>query len=305
MTPIAKTICAISACVLSASVASADTTQTEALEAGYAIESDAVDRIKAADRLQMLTQRVAASSCALTSGVAPEKSLEVLRTAELEFDKLVHALQYGDESIHILGPETRRITLHDIEEVIAEWEPTRAAIEAVLADNNDVHDTHIIDDHNLPLLKLTQTLASDINSQYANPYEMSSTDALMITIAGRQRMLTQQMAKDACEIWTGYHSEEAKEDLAKIMQMFETSLLALRDGMPSAGLQPAPTPEIKADLDSILARWAVIKPNQLKLLDGIEIDMEAKVEIFHDLNVELEELEHLMQDYAAYTERAH
>jgi len=274
-TPSSHILCAL-ACLAAAGTAQAQTSTTDHTDVKLTIESDAVYRIKAADRLQMLTQRVAASSCALTSGVAVEESLEVLKTSEAEFDQLISALKYGDESLHIIGPEKRRITLHDIDMVLEEWAPTREAIEAVLKDNNDVHDAHIIDDHNLPLLDLTRTLASDIESQYVNPYEMTATTAMMMTIAGRQRMLTQQMAKDACEIWTGYHSEEAKEDLAKVMQIFETSLLALRDGMPSAGLEAAPTPKIKADLDSLLSRWAVIKPNQVKLIEGVEIDEAAK-----------------------------
>ena len=148
-------------------------------------------------------------------------------------------------------------------------------------------------------------LQSDISGRYANPYEMTAADAMMVDIAGRQLMLTQKMAKDSCEVWTGYNAEAAREDLRATMQTCEVSLNALRDGMPSAGLQPAPTEKIRDDLDILLRRWSVIRVNQQTLVDGGELDEAQKAEIFHDLQLELEDLRTLLYDYREYAERNH
>ena len=277
----------------------------EAEDANYEIESDGADRILIAGKLRTLTQQVAASSCAVTSGVDVEEAHDVLQQAMFDFDRYIAALRDGDTELHILGPEENARIVRDLDHVLAEWSSIHDAVENVIANDSDVESAHIIDDHNLQLLELTSVLSSDIVGRYAHPFEMTSADAMMIEIAGRQLMLTQKMAKDSCEVWTGYHAEEAKVDLAATMQIFETSLNALRYGMPEAGLNEAPNDVIREDLDILLARWEVIKVNQQTLVDGGELTEEQKYEIFHDLQIELADLEHLLDDYRDYSERAH
>ena len=69
------------------------------------IDSDGADRIRYADRLAMLTQRVAAASCALTSDVAVEESYAYLEEAMHEMDIILEALRVGIERLLIIGPE--------------------------------------------------------------------------------------------------------------------------------------------------------------------------------------------------------
>lgn len=273
--------------------------------ADYTIESDGADRILLAGKLRTLTQQVAASSCALTSRIDVDEAHDVLGQATADFDRYIVALRDGDLGLHILEPEQSARIVTDLNNVLAEWRAIHGAIDKVLADGYDVDSAHVIDDHNLKLLELTTILSADIAGRYAHPYEMTSADALMIEIAGRQLMLTQKMAKDSCEVWTGYHAEAAKEDLAATMEIFETSLNALRYGMPDAGLSAAPTDIIRQDLDILLARWDIIKVNQQTLVDGGELTEDQKYEIFHDLQIELHDLEKLLDDYRAYSERAH
>ncbi len=299
----AASICAV---LSSSAIAAAGSSETDnVVQAKLEVESDGADRIRLAGQLRTLTQQVAAASCALTSDVDVEEAYEVLSTATKMFDKDIHALRHGDEELHILGPETRPLTLHDLDEVEEEWMLIHKAVDAILIDGHDVESAHFIDDHNLKLLELTNKLASDISTQYAHPYEISAADALMMEIAGRQRMLTMKMAKDSCEIWTGYNTEHGREDLRETMVIFENSLKALRFGMPEAGIGGAPNDIIREDLDKLLARWEIIKVNQQTLVDGGELNMDQKYEIFHDLNIELVELEHLLEDYRDYAERAH
>ena len=195
--------------------------------------------------------------------------------------------------------------MKDLDHVIEEWTAIHGAIDKVLANGQDVESARVIDDHNLELLELTTILAADITGRYAHPFEITAADALMIELAGRQRMLTQKMAKDSCEIWTDYNAEAAKVDLEETMQIFEASLMALRYGMPEAGVMAAPTDIIEKDLDVLLSRWEVIKANQQTLVDGGELTAEQKTEIFHDLQIELADLDKLVADYKEYSQRAH
>jgi hypothetical protein len=286
---------AVSCCLLGASGALAQT---------YGDESDGADRIRLAGQLPTLTQQVAAASCALTSDVDVEEAHDVLEAATQKFDRYLAALRHGDEELHVLRPEERRLTLEDIDHVEAEWQAIHGAIDAILVDGHDVESAHIIDDHNLKLLELTNILASDIAGQYAQPFEISTGDLQLMELAGRQRMLTQKMAKDACEIWTGYHAEEGRADLVEAMVIFENSLNALRFGFPAAGIVEAPNDAIRADLDALLERWGVISVNLQTLVDGGELNEDQKYEVFHDLEVELDDLDHLIEDYRDHAERA-
>lgn len=265
---------------------------------------DGADRIRVASQLGTLTQQVAAASCALTSDIDVEEAHDVLEFATAQFDRYLAALRFGDEELHILRPEERRRTLLDLDHVESEWQSIHGAIDSILVDGHDVESAHVIDDHNMKLLELTTILASDITTQYANAFEVTAADVLSMEIAGRQRMLTQKMAKDACEIWTEYNSDEAKEDLVKTMAIFENSLTALRNGMPAAGIKPAPNDTIRADLDSLLARWGILKVNLTSLVEGRELNEEQKTEVFHDLEVELAEIDILLTDYKNFAKEA-
>ncbi len=269
------------------------------------VKVDGPERINNAGKLRMLSQRIAAYTCTLTSGVSINTSREILARSEQEFGQILNALQFGDETLGIIAPEERRKTLLVIEKLVAEWLPVKAAIDTVLADNSNLDQAHVIDDANLSLLDRAVDLAVEISNQYANPFEMSQSDALLIDIAGRQRMLTQRIAKDACEVWTGYHSEEAKVDLSQTMQMFELSLTALQNGMPDAGITAAPTPAIAEELKVILDRWNGLKIHPVTLAEGGEISDAAKVQIYEGLNQELADLNHLVGQYAQYAKRGH
>ena len=272
-------------------------------ETDRSVVSDGADRILLAGQLRTLTQQVAAASCAIVSGVDVDEAYNVMEQATTNFDRYIVALRDGDEAMQIHGPEQNARISKDIEHVQQEWLAIHGAVDAVLADRNDVDAAHEIDDHNMQLLELTTVLSTDVSGRYADPYEVSARDALLIEIAGRQLMLTQRMAKDSCEIWSGYNSEAAKIDLAATMEVFESSLTALRFGLDAVGVIPAPNDVIRDDLDTLLARWDVIKENQQTLVDGGELNDEQKTEIFHDLLVELDDLEHLLQDYKEYAER--
>ena len=278
---------------------------TGASAQGLNIESDGADRIRLAGQLPTFTQQVAAASCAVTSGVDVDEAYDVLERATEQFDRYIVALRDGDEELHILRPEDNRRILVDIEHVMAEWMEIHGAIDAILVDGHDVESAHHIDDHNLKLLELTSILAAAISGKYAVPFAISARDVMLLELAGRQLMLTQKMAKDACEIWTGYHAADAKDDLRVTMAYFENSLVALHSGLPALGIIPAPNDVIRADLEALLNRWSILKPNLQTLVEGGELNEDQKYEVFHDLEIELAELEHLLVDYKEYAERAH
>jgi methyl-accepting chemotaxis protein len=93
--------------------------------------------------------------------------------------------------------------------------------------------------------------------------QASSADGTVINIAGRQRMLSQRMAKQGLRIAADPANRAAyREKLRNARNMFETSLKALRDGGEAplnqgkfAVLPPTEVEEIRAQLDSVFGLW--------------------------------------------------
>mgnify|MGYP001032608584 CR=1 FL=1 len=84
-------------------------------------------------------------------------------------------------------------------------------------------------------------------------------DAMVINLAGRQRMLTQKMT------WLALAQPE-HPDLAASIQLFDQTLRALRDGGPTLDargriviLPPAPDPALRGQLDEATQTWAAFR----------------------------------------------
>ncbi len=99
-------------------------------------------------------------------------------------------------------------------------------------------------------------------------------DATVINLAGRQRMLTQKMT------WLALAQPDSP-DLAAALQLFDQTLLALRDGgstLDSAGqavtLPPAPDPALRAQLDEVAQTWSTFRAH-LQPVDAVALQAES------------------------------
>jgi len=88
-------------------------------------------------------------------------------------------------------------------------------------------------------------------------------DAVVINVAGRQRMLSQKMARLALQVMQG--DSRARQPLEESAQLFDQSLLALIEGEPAQGIPPA-GPEAKAQLETVAAIWEPFHTNVQNLL---------------------------------------
>ncbi|GFE64446.1 type IV pili methyl-accepting chemotaxis transducer N-terminal domain-containing protein [Litoreibacter roseus] len=279
--------------------------QSQVEPAGLVIEDvGAGERINFAGKLRMLSQRISASACYYVNGVGGDGSRSALTTSTAEFEKIVKALQYGDESIGIIGPEERRKTLVQIEKLQAVWGPIKTASEAILeGDDHQANILHIAE-NNMPLLDEAKLLVSEIVGQYSNPAEMLQSDAMLIDISGRQRMLTQKMSKESCGISTKINAMGSADALTGTMNMFETSLIALKDGFPNAGINPPPTDEIQAGLDVVYEDWTTAKAKLETVVAGGQLSVDQMNAIFDGLNVTLKDMNDVVMLYTAAAKSA-
>lgn len=256
-------------------------------------EGDAEIRINLSGKLRMLSQRIAAASCQAATGTDADQANQVLASAVTEFDTILDALENGNPDLGISLAEDYARTIRSIENVRSVWEPIRAA-----ATNGDAQTVF---DSNLALLTAAQELATLVASDYSVHLDVVEADAFLIEMAGRQRMLLVRISKNACMVAGGFGDEAIAEDLATTAATFEATLLALRDGMPAAGIRRPPNQIIADQLGLVYDRWTGIKPMVESILAGDETSADMLVVLASQLDTALGEMDSAVTMYAAAT----
>ncbi len=275
----------------------------ELVKAQLVEDIGASERVEAAALLRVLTQEVSSAACHLTKGVDPEQSRKLLIESKTNFAIFLDALQHGNPQLNIIGTEKRRKTVMMIEDIRTQWAPLHDAAVRLLDDQSDLDALKLIKANNEKVLAATYDLTSEIAGQYSNPAELIQADVMLLDFAGRQAVLTQKMAKIACEIWAGNRSDDRMDLLGKTMQTYDLTLTALYDGMPAVGLLPPPTPEIDAALVSARESWSVIKDELEQLMASDTVSDESKTMLYTHLNdamYEMEEIEHMYVTYSKH-----
>ncbi len=244
----------------------------------------ASQRINFSGKLRMLSQRVVAAGCNYVAGVDPAISGPTLQAAKTEFQLIVDALEFGNDDLGIMGPEDRRKTLVGLSRLRDLWVPTAASGAAILADEGTAETVATFADQSAPLLEMAKLLVSEISAQYSDPTALLQADALIIDIAGRQRMLSQRMSKNVCLLASGLNTDVATQELSATAHIFDVSLNALRYGMTDAGIKPPPNDDIAAGLDVVISDWANLKPIVDAAIAGQPIDAEQRSIMFNGAN---------------------
>ena len=101
--------------------------------------------------------------------------------------------------------------------------------------------------------------------QSAENYSVKDWNTI-INLSGKQRMLTQKMSKELLLIAASseirqLNTQDIYGDLLESSELFEQTLIGLRDGDDELGLRPAKSDAIKAKIDKTMAMWKQFKPN--------------------------------------------
>lgn len=116
---------------------------------------------------------------------------------------------------------------------------------------------------------------------YAKAEEAAKDYKKIIDVAGRQRMLSQKMTKEALLIQTDTSVDQNKASLQKTMDLFKTTLSELKAGGPSADIA-AKLGEVEtayAGLEALLTKASAgkLSPEDLTALSNGSVDVLTKM----------------------------
>lgn len=135
-------------------------------------------------------------------------------------------------------------------------------------------------------------------------YAQTEEDAgkYRINIAGKQRALTQRMAKAACFIELGVEKEMHLASLAKSHDEFDKVLHILREGSPELFVTPETDRRTLEGLNRVLKTWEGFGAAIQHVVDTGEVSFEAEEEILEANVIALSEMNeavaHIQHEYA-------
>ena len=112
------------------------------------------------------------------------------------------------------------------------------------------------------VMKQFQKLTWVLIFTLSTPFAVQAEDfdySQAINLAGKQRMLTQKMSKEFLMIAKDIDAEDNRKNLIETMETFDTTLSGLINGSDELGLSPAPTKEIKTQLEKVRSMWIIFK----------------------------------------------
>lgn len=168
---------------------------------------------------------------------------------------------------------------------IASANLTTAAYGKIAPTARNVSDSGRADRSNVPdMLHASKELLGFVVAEYSDPSQMLQSDAVLLQIAERQRMLEQEIANATCLIGEGIKVDASRAQLKAAIPLYEVSLAALRNGLPEAGVAAPPTLAIDLWLSDISERWDLARPTLDAISAGGAVFEEDRKFIFEDMN---------------------
>jgi hypothetical protein len=212
--------------------------------------------INLAGKQRMLTQRMTKEALLVKAGIDTKENIEKLKKSRALFDKTLNGLIHGEKSLK-LKPCQDPVVQVQLKKVMKLWNSFDADIRKVIAGKADLNTYKRLEKQNLTLLK---EMHKAVTMYVSETKEQTSKRAQAINLSGKERMLTQRMAKDLLLISQGIDTKANRADLKATASEFETILRGLQKGDKKLGLTGTKLPAIKKQLKKGEKLWKDIHP---------------------------------------------
>ncbi|MEO0822382.1 MAG: type IV pili methyl-accepting chemotaxis transducer N-terminal domain-containing protein [Pseudomonadota bacterium] len=216
----------------------------------------------------MLAQQVSKAACFAALGIHPQAQARYLRGAHELFERTRVGLREGNSALGLL-PETRQSLLLGLDRVDRTATAWTSMVNAVPEDGSISEAVLGSLLHTGEAVSLeTQAAAVRSERAYGAGQQFALSTSLRLSIAGRQRVLSQRIAKDFCLIALGHEAEKHRAALAEAVKLFDDSQTALIEGFAAFGLPAESDPEVLSELQFVAKIWAQIRPALVAVAAG-------------------------------------
>eukprot|EP00756_Hemistasia_phaeocysticola_P036101 Hpha_TRINITY_DN16620_c1_g2::TRINITY_DN16620_c1_g2_i2::g.179108::m.179108 len=222
--------------------------------------------INMADKQKMYTQKFTKELILLYLGIDVANTLAELEETKTIFDTAHLQVWKGDAAAGVPMPTTLELWWQ-FDHVDTLWLSVRRMLEVIIVYKTVSREQlEYMYDMNLPMrYNIDKAVNLAMGQSWRTHYKLtdylpgvfvsdSAGGGKTINIAGRQRMLSQEMAKDTLFIASGIHEQDCRARLASAIVLFEASHQHLVDGDPSQGI---PRPSSAQFLEQQNVVWQV------------------------------------------------
>lgn len=220
------------------------------INCGIAMTSAEMARaINLAGKQRMLIQRMSKEALMVALGVNKVKAQNKLKQDMELFERTLQGLVHGDKGLGLVSSNNEKIE-KAIKELQNRWKPFREQLQKILAGTYDKTTVEYIKNNNLELLNRMNKI---VEMYVALNKGKKIKRAQAINLAGKERMLSQKIAKDVLLIQYGY--KDQAPILKKDKELFERILVGLQKGDKHLGLEKTRLPWIKKELIKAYNMW--------------------------------------------------
>jgi len=211
-------------------------------------------------RQRMLSQKMTKEALLATSGINAEENRKNLKETMNTFEKVLKGLRDGDASLNLPACENEEITakLDKINLLFDEMIPLLSKVTegGVLTPV----ELPVLAKLNLPILTTMDSTVKMFEQEAGKVLTKDPALALVINLAGKQRMLTQKMSKEALLMYLKIDMVSNSKMLRDTASLFDRTLKGLKDGDSELGLPISRDEGIISQLDLVGSFWSAVKP---------------------------------------------
>jgi len=223
--------------------------------------------INLAGKQRMLVQKITKEALLIHANLNKKENIGNLRNSTKLFDQIVKGLINGDKKLSLVPVKEKSIQ-KQLEVIDKLWKSFHKEIKLILLGKEKEGSYNFLEKNNMNLLKELNKVVELYTSENANSSKLKLAND--INLAGKQRMLTQRMAKDLLAISNNLDKQKHIKDFKKSRNLFTQTLKGLLNGDKKLNLVGTKIPKIVAQLEVVDKEWKDIQPILDTAFKGIE-----------------------------------